>query len=149
MSLPALHKLEEDIEYMVTRTSTVGPHISIPPSDAYLQEFPELGGTNMSMKKQRLIVDIHNNALRLLNKQETRNRPQNIMALEVLRDPEPATMDDSEPRMSYAETIQLRPQRQQRVPVPVRIPPTSRTPAISNSARGIGNGTINKGPTEL
>ena len=149
MSLPALHKLEEDIEYMVTRTSAVGPHISIPPSDVYLQEFPELGGINMSMKKQRLIVDIHNNALRLLNKQETRNRPQNIMAPEVLRDPELATMDDSEPRMSYAETIQLRPQRQQRVPVPVRIPTASRTSVTLNQARGISSGIKNKGPTEL
>ena len=108
-----------------------------------------MSGIDMSMKKQRLIVDIHNNALRLLNKQETRNRPQNIMAPEVIRDPELATMDDSEPRMSYAETIQLRPQRQQRVPVPVRIPSTSRTSVILNQVRGMDSGIRNKGPTEL
>ena len=134
-------KLQRKIMHQLCVESPVAdPYVQIPLEPGYLREFPELGGVNMSIMKQKLLVNIHNDVVENEPKVNTTwhqqqqqkqklDKPLMVMC-EFIADERKASQQnefyDSDPSpRSYSETIKLRPQVIQAPPVPIRPQPTA------------------------
>ena len=119
LSASILAHVANELEDNLTTSPVAEPLISLPLQDGYMKLFPQLNGIHMSIKAQKVIVDMHNDIVRNFQKTAGATKWEIIMP-EVLRDQDQSAADETEPRMSYSEKIQLRPQMEQKVPVPIR-----------------------------
>ena len=119
LSKRTLAHLARELEEELTTSPVAEPLISLPLQDGYMERFPQLNGIHMSIKAQKIVVDMHNDIVRHFRK-TTGVPKRDIIVPEVLRDQDQSAADETEPRMSYSETIQLRPQTELKVPVPIR-----------------------------
>jgi len=141
------------IDRLCIESPVAEPFIHIPLEPGYLNDFPELGGHNMSISRQKLLAEIHNDVARNVPKmanpvvkapvqqqpqqqqqQQQQQQKQEGKPLLIMCDLIPEERETSAENefylndpdtspRSYSDTIKLRPQLIQAPPVPIRPQP--------------------------
>ena len=138
LTIAQLTKVESRIRRQLQEESHVGdPYISLPLHDGYAQEFPEIGGRYMSIKRMKAIIEIHNDIIKERRKHsevpKISNSPledediskanQQTIKPQIAKTPpiSPPPREE-EDTASYSNTLKLRPQRTLQPPIPLKRP---------------------------
>lgn len=101
-------KVVEKISKIVDDIPAFQCELRMPPSQEYLEEFNNIGGTHMSIANMQFLVSKHNDILRRLQNKQTLLMPE-------------ITKDSHESAQQYSKVVKARPQK---VPTPIKNPST-------------------------